>query len=192
MAARKRSKKSYGFSGAPTRSKKGFDAKRITVQRSTKEVLMPILIGIVGAAIGNGLPKGKNLIGAAAVGLTALALNETRLIPAAIGMAAVIPSTTAPINGIDGLEGYMDHVKLVGTGAKSYLKEMLQGVGAEKLAASLGDIDGWDGYDDVDLEGLDDYDQDTYAALNGMSGTPFNTISTTQFRTPEAIMASKY
>jgi len=184
MAARK---KSYGFSGAPTRSKKGFDAKRITVQGSTKEVLMPILIGIVGAAIGNGLPKGKNLIGAAAVGLTALALNETRLIPAAIGMAAVIPSTTAPI-----MEGFMDHVKLVGTGAKSYLKEMLQGVGAEKLAASLGDIDGWDGWDDVDLEGLDDYDEDTYAALNGMSGTPFNTISTTQFRTPEAIMASKY
>lgn len=190
MAKRRRARKG-SLKGTPRGSRKTFDPKRISMQKATHEVVLPIIIGLAGAAIGNGLPKGKNLIGAGVVGMAALALNETRLIPAAIGMAAVIPSVQ-PLAGLDGIEGIGDHVKLVGTGAKAYLKGVLSNAGAEKIAAKLEGFEGWDGidgYDDYDLEGLEEYSDEPYL-LNGIGSITHNGIATSSSRamTPEAMI----
>lgn len=189
MAKKRRTRKG-SLKGTPRSSSKAFDPKRITMQKATHEVALPLIIGMAGAAIGNGLPKGKNLIGAGLVGLAALAFNESRLIPAAIGMAAVVPSVQ-PLAGFDGIEGIGDHVKLVGSGAKAYLKAQLSNAGAEKVAARLGDIDGWDGiegYDYDDLEGLEEYEEPYL--LNGFGSIVHNGIATSSSRamTPEAMI----
>ena len=190
MAKKRRTRKG-SLKGTPRSRSKSFDPKRITMQKATHEVALPIIIGLAGAAIGNGLPKGKNLIGAGVIGMVALAMNETRLIPAAIGMAAVVPSVQ-PLAGFEGIEGIGDHVKLVGTGAKAYLKAQLFNAGAEKIAAKLEGFEGWDGiegYDDYDLEGLEEYGQEPYM-LNGFGSITHNGIATSSSRamTPEAMI----